>query len=144
MSYTVDVTTELDHKRREIISEGLRDYNRETTALFTEAGKNVRTLDVYLYDDNGRIAGGITADLVWDWLDVLCTWVRKDLRGVGWGGEMLKRLLEEAVKSRCRAAYVVTYGFQALDFYKRYGFYVVGELKDFPPGETKYWLRKDF
>jgi GNAT superfamily N-acetyltransferase len=144
MNYGIKTATDLDKESRKRIEEGLREYNREVCRGFSEAGKNVRPLDVYLYDDSENLAGGITADLVWDWLDVLCTWVREDMRGKGLGSKMLKRLLDEASDYRCRGAFVVTYSFQALDFYKRFGFSVVGEMKNFPPGETKYWLRKDF
>ena len=34
--------------------------------------------------------------------------------------------------------------FQALPFYQKYGYQVWGQLDDFPPGHTHYYLRKEF
>ena len=36
-----------------------------------------------------------------------------------------------------------TFSFQARDFYQRHGYRVVGQLDDYPPGETFYWMRKE-
>jgi hypothetical protein len=36
-----------------------------------------------------------------------------------------------------------TFSFQARRFYEKEGYRVVGELADYLPGETLYWVRKD-
>jgi ribosomal protein S18 acetylase RimI-like enzyme len=35
------------------------------------------------------------------------------------------------------------FSFQALDFYKKNGFYKIGEIKDYPKGMSLYILRYD-
>jgi hypothetical protein len=44
----------------------------------------------------------------------------------------------------CTRAHTSTYAFQALAFYQRHGYQVIGQLDDYPDGYTFYWLRKDF
>ena len=38
---------------------------------------------------------------------------------------------------------VKTFSFQALEFYTKLGYTIVGELKDYHPGESFFWLRKE-
>ena len=55
------------------------------------------------------------------------------------------RLAEaEAVRRGCKQAYLDTFDFQALDFYKNLGYQVFGTLDDFPEGHTRYFLQKRF
>ena len=42
----------------------------------------------------------------------------------------------------CKNAHLDTLSFQALDFYKKYGYIVFGQIADLPPGHTRYYLRK--
>lgn len=60
------------------------------------------------------------------------------------GSRLLDAAESEARKAGARHAYPETYSFQARPFYERHGYRVVGELPDFPPGESYYLLRKDF
>jgi hypothetical protein len=45
----------------------------------------------------------------------------------------------------CQAlrSFASTYRHQALGFYQKYGYQIVGQLDDYPDGSTLYWLRKD-
>jgi len=52
---------------------------------------------------------------------------------------------ESQAKARnCHAAYVDTFSFLALDFYRKCGYEVFGTLADFPKGHTRYFLKKVF
>ncbi len=48
----------------------------------------------------------------------------------------------EARQRGARCAYLDTFSFQAPDFYKKQGYEVFGELRDFPEGHRRYFLRK--
>ena len=43
----------------------------------------------------------------------------------------------------CSQVMLTTYSFQARGFYEKEGYRVVGEMADYPPGATYYWMRKD-
>jgi hypothetical protein len=40
------------------------------------------------------------------------------------------------------SAFFDTFSFQAPEFYKQHGYRVFGELKDFPPDHTRYYMTK--
>ena len=48
----------------------------------------------------------------------------------------------EAVRRGCASAYLDTFDFQARPFYERLGYQLFGQLDDFPPGGSRYFLRK--
>ena len=47
-----------------------------------------------------------------------------------------------AASRGCFAATLDTHSFEALGFYQKRGYEVFGTLEDYPPGHTKYFLRK--
>lgn len=136
------ITVEAD---REFLAAQLRALNNQLSPYHL----HVRThppepLDYFLRDATGAIVGGLTADTYWSWLVIDTLWLREDLRGQGYGHRLLA-LAEGAAQERgCRYAQLTTYSFQARGFYEKAGYRVVGQLADYPPGETYYWLRKDF
>lgn len=48
----------------------------------------------------------------------------------------------EARQRGAKNAYLDTFSFQALNFYKRHGYQVFGELPNLPPGHQRYFLTK--
>jgi hypothetical protein len=52
-------------------------------------------------------------------------------------------LIERQAQTRgCGASWLDTFSFQALDFYEALGYQRFGELADFPPGSSRYYLWK--
>jgi GNAT superfamily N-acetyltransferase len=70
--------------------------------------------------------------------------VAEDLRGQDYGTKLMEAAELEARSRGCHAAYVDTFSFLALDFYRKVGYTIFGELEDFPKGHTRYFLRKMF
>jgi len=68
--------------------------------------------------------------------------VQEELRGQGLGRELILQGESEARSRGCIGAYVNTFDFQAVGFYDRLGYVVFGQLDDFPPGHSRYFLRK--
>jgi ribosomal protein S18 acetylase RimI-like enzyme len=101
-------------------------------------------LDLFLRDDTQTIVGGLIASTYWSWLDIDKLWLHEALRQRGYGSQLLRRAEQLAIQRGCHSAYLSTFGFQARGFYEKYGYYVVGELSDYPPGTSYFWLRKDF
>lgn len=103
-----------------------------------------RPLDILIRGDGDEIVGGLIASTYWGWLDVDDLWVTEHLRGQGLGRRLLRMAEEEAQARGCSRARLRTFSFQARGFYEKEGYRVVGELEDYPPGATFYWMRKDW
>jgi GNAT superfamily N-acetyltransferase len=97
---------------------------------------------VFLRDEEGRLRGGITADLWGGWMHIRFLWVDADLRKQGYGAKLMQAAENEARVHGCQNAHVETFSFQARPFYERLGYRVIAELPDYPPGHSHYILRK--
>lgn len=99
-------------------------------------------LVLILRDDNQDARGGLHGQTGLGWLYVDVLWVAEDLRGEGFGTQLLKVAEEEAEKRGCHSAYLYSYSFQQPEFYKKLGYEVFGQLDDFPDGHVKYFMKK--
>ena len=139
--------TEVDPGARDTVRTGLRAYNDSRSAVlrgYRERGETEQVpLDVYAYDDDGAMAGGIVAATWGGWLAIDLVWVREDQRRTGLGADLLRRIEERARNEReCIGVRLDTWGFQAKPFYEKQGYTLFGVLEDHPPGETEYQLFK--
>ena len=99
----------------------------------------------FVRDELGEIVGGVNGNYGrFGWLYINALWVRADLRGLGYGRQLIKLIEDEAKEHGCRNAFLNTMSFQAPGFYKKLGYTVFGELEDFPAGHSRIWLRKTF
>jgi GNAT superfamily N-acetyltransferase len=104
--------------------------------------RNYTPLTVFLRDSVGRVVGGIHAATVWEWLHIKELWLAEDIRGRGYGTQLMKTAEQEAIARGCHHAWLDTFSFQALDFYLKRGYITFGSLEDFPRGNTRYFLKK--
>ena len=120
------------------IGGGVGAYNEQ------QAGDDSsQSLCFVLRGSDEEIAGGVIGAVHYEWFYVDLMWVREDLRGQGYGHQLLM-FAEEAARARgAKHAYLDTFSFQAPGFYKKHGYQVFGELRDFPPGHTRYYLAKE-
>lgn len=135
--YRILYVDEPDEPVWKAIGGGVRDYNTQ------QAGDGRgKLLCFVLYAPDQDIVGGVIAETHWDWLYVNLLWVREDLRGHGYGHRLLTLAEDEARRRGATKAYLDTFSFQAPDFYRRHGYQVFGELREFPPGHQRYFLTK--
>jgi GNAT superfamily N-acetyltransferase len=137
----------------ETLSPEDRSYVREQIKAFNDRASRhhrgirpvgPRPLDILVRDDKDEIVGGLIASTYWAWLDIDDLWVTENLRGQGLGRRLLRMAEEEARARGCSRAKLRTFSFQARGFYEKEGYRVVGELEDYPPGETFHWMRRDW
>lgn len=120
-----------------IIGPAIHAYNIQ------QAGEDHgQSLCFVLRSGDKEIVGGVIGATHWNWLHVDLMWVKEELRGRGYGHRLLTLAEEEARKRGAEHAYLDTFSFQALDFYKQHGYQIFGELPDFPPGHRRYYLTK--
>ena len=122
----------------DVIGGGITDYNTEQAG--DDHGKN---LCFVLEGSDGQVLGGVIGMTYWNWLYISLMWLPEDLRGQGYGKKLLEFAEEEGRKRGAQFSYLDTFSFQAPGFYKKFGYQEFGILEDFPPGHTRYFMKKD-
>jgi GNAT superfamily N-acetyltransferase len=137
MTFTLRPTDVPDDASRNAILGALVAYNQSKT------GKHdYRPLIIAIEDPDGRVIGGLWGRTAYDWLYVELLFVPEALRGRGLGSELMTRAESEAVSRGCHGAWLDTFEFQARGFYERLGYTCFGELRDYPPGSARYFMKK--
>lgn len=139
------LTADKNPEVRREIHEQIKAFNDAISEPHRTARKPeaVRPLHILLRDQDGRLLGGLIADSYWGWLDVDDFWLDETMRGQGLGRAMLLAAEKEAISRGCRYAKLETFSFQARGFYEKCGYRVIGQLDEYPPGGSFYWMRKD-
>lgn len=122
---------------REKVLRGLTSYNDQ----FLESKLRV-PVGVFVRDDAGRIRGGATGQIAWDWLHVELLWVDDDLRGDGIGARLLAQIERLALSHGVYRFRLSTASFQAREFYQKQGYEVFAVLEDSPPGHSDFSMKK--
>ena len=121
----------------QVIGGGIRDHNIE------QAGPDHhQNLCFVVRGADQEIVAGVIGATHWQWLHLDLLWVKEELRQRGYGRRLVELAEEEARKRGAQNVYLDTFSFQALEFYKKCGYHVFGELRDFPPGHQRYYMTK--
>lgn len=128
---------------RNLIHEQIKSFNDSISIHHRTARKGgVQPLNLQVFSPRGKIVGGLIADTYWGWLDIDDFWIEDKYRGIGLGKNMLETAEKEALTRGCKHVQLKTFSFQARGFYEKCGYQIVGELRDYPPGQSLYWMRK--
>jgi len=122
---------------RAAVFNGLRAFNRQHAAP-----PNTQPL-ILSVRAGSDIVAGLVGDTHWEWLHVELLWVAEPYRRRGLGLRLLHAAEHEAVLRGARPAFLDTFDYQARPFYERQGYVVFGIQEDYPPGHTRYYLRKE-
>ncbi len=136
--FVPSATADPDARKR--IQAILRAHNE---AVWPFRGPDAHPLNVQVYDEQGGWVGGILSATYWGWLVIDVLALVKAVRGQGIGTALMAQVEAEARARGCTRAHTSTYAHQALGFYQRRGYRIVGQMEDYPPGFTYYWLQKD-
>ncbi|HEY8660790.1 MAG TPA: GNAT family N-acetyltransferase [Hanamia sp.] len=134
----ISVSTENEIK---FIENSLNIFNEKNGPFPT--GEMPKPLNFVMKDSEDKIIAGINAIFYRfiAYVDVL--WVDDFYRGKGLGKTLYQKVEKEAQKLGAKLIHLETLEFQAKDFYIKLGFEVYGILENFPPGHTKYSLKKN-
>ena len=119
------------------VENQINEFNMRVTG-----DRDYHLIALFLRDEHEKIMGGIIGHVWGGWLKIAFLWVDESLRGQGYGGQLLQRAEDEGRGYGCKNAHLETFSFQARPFYERFGYQVIGELPDYPPGHTSYFLKK--
>ena len=135
--YNIVQVAKPDDSAWEFIGGGIHRYNIQKAG--DDQGKQVCFI---LYEPNQEIAGGLIGETHWGWFYINLMFVKDELRGRGYGHRLLTLAEDEARKLGAKNVYLDTFSFQAPDFYKKHGYQIFGELKEFSVGHHRYYLTK--
>lgn len=136
MSITVSAVTDPKEEDIKIIDEGLDKHNLERIGeqKYISVGSFAR--------DNGKIIGGITGNLFWNYLYIDMMWIQDEYRGKDLGRKLIEEVEALAIENGIHRSHLCTGSFQSKGFYEKCGYKVFGQLEDMPEGETEYYLYK--
>jgi GNAT superfamily N-acetyltransferase len=104
-----------------------------------------RSLTIVLtHPDTGELLGGLWGATSYSYLHIELLYLPDELRGAGLGRQLMTRAEREAIQRSCRGVWLDTFSFQARGFYERLGYTVFGTFEDYPPGHSRFFLRKNF
>jgi GNAT superfamily N-acetyltransferase len=121
----------------EFLEEQRYHYNVEQTGY-----DDGRILTIWIHNDANERLAGLHG---WTWggsCYIRDLWVHPDLRGQGYGTQLLQAAEQEARTRGCHHVVLESYSFQAPGFYQQHGYEVFAVLEDHPRGHSKYYLRK--
>jgi GNAT superfamily N-acetyltransferase len=140
MSGAVTLTVETEPSDRDVaaLANGLTEH-----ALPTTGRAGFAPLAVFARDAEGALVGGVSGTVNWNWLHVSLFWISAAERHGGLGSRLLAAIEAAAIERGCAHAHLDTFSYQARPFYERHGYTLFATLPDYPPGQSRYFLRKD-
>jgi len=121
-----------------LVIKGLTEFNASKAG-----GDTPNYLFVTVRANDGSVVGGLVGATYLGWLQVQAVWMSDELRGLGYGSELMSAAEDEALRRNCPRVFLETLSFQALPFYEKRGYKVVSQISNFPPGGCRYALTKE-
>ena len=121
----------------EMIENHLDDYNAKQTG-FTDQ----RPLHLVARDSEGNFLGGLTGSTGFQWLYLHILWIGEPHRHSGIGSSLVNHAEQLGIERGCNSSCLMTFSFQAREFYEQLEYVVFGELDNYPEGHTLYFMRK--
>jgi len=122
---------------KQFVINGVDNHNIATTGLSA-----YYPVQYFLRGKNDEVLGGLLGQIWGHWLHINIVWVAEPARGKGHARALVEAAEAYAVSRGCRGAYLETFSFQARPLYEKLGYEVFGELADYPPGHSQYFLKK--
>jgi GNAT superfamily N-acetyltransferase len=133
----VGITVEPTPAEIQYLEDRLYEFNSAATGI-----GNGEWLAIFARDEGGRIVAGICGSTWGGGAEIRQFWVEQSRRNQGLGTKLLRAAEEEARRRGCRQMLLMTFSFQAPEFYARHGFEVIAVVPDYPRGHQNMLLRK--
>jgi GNAT superfamily N-acetyltransferase len=130
-----------------ILSEDIKEFildgfNEHTTSVIGYDGF-VRDQVAFTAYDEGRLIGAISMMSYYGALWIKLFFVDKDYRKTGIGKQLLEKALDYGREQGHKFAFLETLSFQALEFYKKFGFELEFTRQGYKDGISFHYLRKN-
>ena len=132
----LEITSDPIAEEDELVAEQTRAYNQQYVP------NEFQLLSAYFRTNEREILAGLTGKTFWDWLHIEYLWVAEGERGRGLGSQLVLAAEAEAVARGCIGSTLDTFSFQALGFYEKLGYEVIGSLSGYAGTHTRFYLQK--
>lgn len=127
----------LEDDARGLIVDSLDNFNMTITGI-----REFFPVNFVVRGQSGEILGGVLGHVWGSWLQVTLLWVAEEIRGLGYGTQLIESAETVARSQGAIGATLETHSFQARPFYERLGYEVFSTLEGYPVGHAKYYLKK--
>jgi len=141
MTPKITLTDTPDDVMTKALTKKLMDFNK----IRSGRPLDYRSLTIFVtHPDTDELLGGLWGSTAYSYLHIELLYLPEDLRNAGLGRRLMAQAEGEAIQRRCRGVWLDTFSFQARGFYERLGYNVFGTFEDYPPGHSRFFLRKYF
>ncbi len=122
------------------VESQINNYNRKLLAF---SGEPETSLNFYVKDNDGIIAGINCCFYFGEFLYVNVLYVKDEYRGKGFGSILLSKVEEEARKKGAKLSQLHAFEFDNVkDFYLRHGYEIYAVMDDCPAKFKQYYFKK--
>jgi GNAT superfamily N-acetyltransferase len=140
MKPKITLTNAPDEDKLRAISSELTHFNE----VGSGRANDFRPLAIFVtHPETGETLGGLWGWTSFSFLHISVFFLSESLRGLGLGRQILMQAEAEAVERGCHGAWLDTFSFQARGFYERLGYVVFGSIEEYPPGHSRFFLKKE-
>ena len=122
-----------------ILTQGL-----DTSAQKERGMPPVELFAFFLRDEKQKIAGGCNGFMYYGCLYIDQIWIDEAYRGQDYGTKLIFAAEDLARSKGCLFSTIETMDWQALDFYKKLGYYLESQQGGYINNSVMYRLRKDW
>jgi len=119
------------------LEDQIIQYNMTQTGAF-----DGRALAIFLKNEQHEIIAGLSGYTWAGMCEIEFLWVHEDLRGQGYGSQLLQTAEQEARERGCSIVILGSYSFQAPGLYQQHGYEQIGRVEDCPPDHSNYYFKK--
>ncbi len=127
---------------RQTLLTRLKAYNRSHCQWLAAHPAPQEQHNVFAFDGDTPI-GGAVGYVAYNWYMLDLLYVHEEYHGQHIGTKLLGQIEAFARNKHLTGIRLETWDFQAKGFYEKNGYTVFAELKDYPPGSTVYFIKKE-
>ncbi|MEO8401724.1 MAG: GNAT family N-acetyltransferase [Gammaproteobacteria bacterium] len=139
MTYKIVYEDNHSAEDTQILYSGLATHAKKMVAM-----QPIETFSYLIRDENNKLLGGCIGAICYGSLHIDTLWIAEQIRGQGYGMQLMQLALEHGLTHACTFATVNTMSWEALDFYKKLGFQVEFKRSGFQKNAVFYFLRKNY
>ena len=139
MTYKIVYEANPRHEETQLLGNGIMAYAKQKMEF-----DPINFFAFFIRDDNNEIRGGCNGCNLYGCLYIDQLWIEESLRSKGYGTSLMETAEKWGIANGCTFSAVNTMSWEALEFYKKRGFYIEFERRGFLKDSIFYFLRKDF